>query len=102
MESVGGVRSPLAADGDSVALADALRPERVLLVADAGLGTINAVRLSAGALAAWPVTVVLNRYDPDDDLHVRNHEWLATRDGLDIVTDPTDLVATIVGWPQGY
>ena len=101
VEAAGGVRSPLAADGDSVALAHALRPERVLLVADAGLGTINAVRLSAKALAPWLVTVVLNRYDPDDDLHARNHEWLALRDGLDVVTDLTDLMATIVGWPQG-
>ncbi|HEY7072770.1 MAG TPA: dethiobiotin synthase [Acidimicrobiales bacterium] len=102
VESAGGLRSPLAADGDSVTLAEALRPERVLLVADAGLGTINAVRLSAAALAGWPVTVVLNRYDPGDDLHVRNHEWLATRDGLDVVTDPADLVATIVGWPRDH
>ena len=39
---------------------------------------------------------MLNRYDPDDDLHVRNHEWLATRDELDVVTDLADLVATIV------
>jgi dethiobiotin synthetase len=100
VETAGGVRSPLAADGDSVALADALRPERVLLVADAGLGTINRVRLSAGVLGRWPVTVVLNRYDPDDDLHTRNHEWLATRDGFDVVVDQADLVALIVGWPR--
>jgi len=102
VESAGGIRSPLAADGDSVTLVEALRPERVLLVADAGLGTINAVRLSAAALGGWLVTVVLNRYDPGDDLHVRNHEWLATRDGLDVVTDPADLVATIVGWPRDH
>jgi dethiobiotin synthetase len=79
-----------------------VRPERVLLVADAGLGTINAVRLSAEALAPWPVTVVLNRYDPADDLHVRNHEWLTARDGLDVAVDLTDLVATIVGWPRDH
>jgi dethiobiotin synthetase len=102
VESAGGVRSPLAADGDSVTLAEALRPERVLLVADAGLGTINSVRLAAEALAGWSVTVLLNRYDPDDDLHVRNHEWLATRDGFDVATDPAALVGPIVGWPSAY
>jgi len=102
VEAAGGVRSPLAADGDTAALAGAVRPERVLLVADAGLGTINAVRLSAEALAPWPVTVVLNRYDPGDDLHVRNHEWLTVRDGLDVAVDVTDLVATIVGWPRDH
>jgi dethiobiotin synthetase len=100
VEAAGGVRSPVAADGDAVTLAAALHPERVLLVADAGLGTINGVRLAASALAGWPVTVVLNRFDPDDELHLRNHEWLAHRDGFAVVTDPDDLVAPIVGWPS--
>ena len=100
VEAAGGVRSPMAADGDGVTLAAALRPDRVVLVADAGLGTINGVRLSAGALAPWPVTVVLNRFDAGDDLHVRNVEWLAGVDGHDVVTDAEDLVSTIVGWPS--
>lgn len=99
VEAAGGVRSPLAADGDAVDLATALRPERVVLVADAGLGTISGVRLSAAALAQWPTTVVLNRFDPGDDLHERNRAWLAGRDGFDVVVDPDDLVAPIVGWP---
>jgi dethiobiotin synthetase len=100
VEAAGGVRSPMAADGDGVTLAAALRPDRVVLVADAGLGTINGVRLSAAALAPWPVTVVLNRFDAGDDLHVRNVEWLAGVDGHDVVTDAEDLVSTIVGWPS--
>ena len=50
-------------------------------------------------LAAWPVTVVLNRFDAGDDLHVRNLDWLAGVDGLDVVTDAEDLVSPIVGWP---
>jgi dethiobiotin synthetase len=99
VEAAGGVRSPLAADGDGVALAAALRPDRVVLVADAGLGTINGVRLSVAVLAPWPVTVVLNRFDPNDDLHVRNLEWLAGVDGYDVVTGAEDLVSPIVGWP---
>jgi dethiobiotin synthetase len=100
VEAAGGVRSPLAADGDAAALAGALRPDRVVLVADAGLGTINGVRLSMAALAPWPVTVVLNRFDPADDLHVRNLEWLGGVDGFDVVTDAEDLVSPIVGWPS--
>jgi len=99
VESAGGVRSPLAADGDTATLAAALRPERVVLVADAGLGTINAVRLSAAALAPWPVTVLLNRYDAGDELHQANRAWLAGRDGYDVATDAAGLVAPIVGWP---
>jgi len=87
VESAGGVRSPLASDGDTVALAEALRPGLVLLVADAGLGTINAVHLSVDALADQRVVVFLNRFDRRNDLHARNRDWLATRAGLEVVTD---------------
>ena len=100
VETAGGVRSPLAADGDTATLVEAVRPDRVVLVADAGLGTINGVRLSMAALADWPVTVVLNRFDPADDLHVRNLEWLGGVDGYDVATDADDLVSPIVGWPS--
>jgi dethiobiotin synthetase len=91
VESAGGVRSPLAADGDTVTLADSLRPAFVLLVADATLGTINLVRLSADALADHCVLVYLNRFDDADDLHTRNRAWLTTRAGLEVVTDPETL-----------
>ncbi len=89
VETAGGVRSPLADDGDGAALSMAIDPDLVLLVADAGLGTINAVRLSAGVLAA-PCVVVLNRFDPSSDLHVRNRDWLRGRDGLRVVALPGD------------
>ena len=94
VESAGGVRSPQAHDGDAVDLLRALGPDLVLLVADAGLGTINAVRLSDGALAgggldgAADVVVVLNRFDGGNDLHVRNRRWLAEQDGLCVITLP--------------
>src|SRR5204862_7343835 len=44
VEGAGGVRSPLGADGDNADLCRLLSPDLVVLVADAGLGTINAVR----------------------------------------------------------
>ena len=89
VEGVGGPRSPLAADGDTVDLVRALTPSVVVLVADAGLGAINAVRLSAAALPAS--LVVLNRYDGTDDLHVRNRRWLADGCGFDLVTRAEDV-----------
>lgn len=96
VEPAGGVRSPLALDGDTVDLADAVGADLVVLVADAGLGTINAVRLCAAALAGRPLLVLLNRFDPDDDLHRRNAAWLrdeglAVHTAADAVAD--DLVA---------
>ena len=94
VESAGGVRSPQAHDGDAVDLLRTLEPDLVLLVADAGLGTINAVRLSTGVLAgsgldgAAEVVVVLNRFDGDNDLHRRNRRWLAEQDGMCVVALP--------------
>lgn len=95
VEAAGGVRSPIAADGDSVDLARRLEPDVVVLVADAGLGTINAVRLAASAFEPVPVTVVLNRFGDDDALHERNRSWLATRDGLDVVVRVEELASRI-------
>lgn len=85
VESAGGPRSPLAADGDTVDLARRLRPDLVLLVADAGLGTINATRLGAEAFGDAPLLAVLNRFDPEDGLHRRNLAWLRDRTGLDVL-----------------
>ncbi len=52
VEGAGGPRSPIADDGDNVDLARAIAPDLVVLVADAGLGTINAVRLAAEPVSA--------------------------------------------------
>jgi dethiobiotin synthetase len=93
VEAAGGVRSPLAADGDSVDLVRVLAPDVVLVVAHAGLGAINAVRSALDALADADVLAVvgLNHYDADDDVHRANRDWLVTRDAVDVVTDPTEL-----------
>lgn len=92
VEAVGGVRSPVADDGDAVDLAVALEPDVVVLVGDARLGAVNAVLTSLPPLAAWPTAVFLNRFDADDDLHRRNRAWLTDRHGLEIATDPSTLV----------
>ena len=74
-------------------------PDLVLLVADAGLGTINAVLLSiapfSSAAPSTRIITVLNRFSADDDLHVRNLEWLRTREGLEVVTDPEALASLL-------
>ncbi len=79
----------------------------ILLVADAGLGTINAVRLTAdaltvGGLAGKDLIVVLNRFDGGDDLHQRNRNWLHTQDELTVVALPgeeRELAAMVRGTP---
>jgi dethiobiotin synthetase len=97
VETVGGVRSPLAGDADSRDLADALQPDVVLLVADAGLGVIDSVRSAVDALARHEVVVFLNRFAADDDLHQRNARWLADRDGFTVVTRIDELARRVVG-----
>ena len=105
VEAAGGVMSPQASDGDSIGLLRVLLPDIVLLVADAGLGTINAVRLSmapllrvVSELEADPVTgrlgkpipivVVLDRFAEEHYIHQRNLKWLTSHHGFEIVTLP--------------
>jgi dethiobiotin synthetase len=88
VETAGGVRSPQTHDGDAIAFIAALVPDVIVLVADAGLGTINAVRLSVDAFAGADVIVVLNRFDECDDLHRRNRNWLTEQDRMTVVTLP--------------
>ncbi len=102
VESAGGVRSPLANDGDTVTLATALQPALIVLVAHAELGTINLVHLSHDVLLAHNLVVYLNRYDGENELHARNRDWLATRLGLEVVSDPEaleEIVAMLPGAP---
>jgi dethiobiotin synthetase len=86
VEAVGGLLSPLAHDADSVDLARRLQPCRVILVADAGLGTLNAVRLSLECLSPLSAVVFLNRFDTDNELHRLNRQWLIERYGAAVET----------------
>jgi dethiobiotin synthetase len=95
VETVGGPRSPIAHDGDSVELLLRLQPDRVLLVADAGLGTLNAVRLSLTAAAPLRCVVVLNRYQADNELHRLNREWLR-RDGIEGIVNLSELTSLLL------
>ena len=97
VELAGGPRSPITFDGDGVDLTFALRPHWVLLVADAGLGTINAVRLCIDTFRPLDldVVVVLNHFDESDDLHRRNADWLVDHLGYDVVTDLDELISRL-------
>ncbi len=87
VESVGGVRSPVARDGDSRDLLLAAGADLVVLVADAALGTIDRTRLAVDTLVPMATVVVLNRFDATDELHERNRRWLVEVDGFTVVTD---------------
>jgi dethiobiotin synthetase len=95
VEGAGGPRSPLAHDGDTIDLARALGIGRAVLVADAGLGTINAVRLCVDALAGFDTLVFLNRFEPGGDLHRRNRAWLADA-GYSVTTAVPELADALL------
>ena len=92
LETVGGPRSPLAADGDSSDLAAAVQPDLAVLVAPAALGAINAVRLCAPVVPR-PLIVFLNHFD-GGDLHDRNLRWLQA-EGFDVVVSVADLAGRV-------
>lgn len=92
VETAGGVCSPLAHDGDSAAYVRRIDPDEILLVADAGLGTINAIKLSMQCLERRRTRVFLNRFDANDPLHQLNMEWLSRHESLRVSTAVDDLV----------
>lgn len=105
VELAGGWRSPQAAPDaagdDCRAFASLLAPDLVVLVADAGLGTLNSVR-SALDSVDQPAVVVLNRFDPLDPLHGANRDWLVEVDGTEVFTSSGALVGLIASGLGGY
>lgn len=91
VETAGGPRSPLTHDADSVDLIKRLQPDLVVLVADAGLGTLNAVRLALASLEPLTATVLLNRFDAANELHRMNRDWLRDRYGVHVTADVSEL-----------
>ena len=96
VECAGGVGSPQADDGDGADLVERLAPELVVVVAGAGLGTLNEVRLAARALSGHPLFVYLNRYDGGDEVHVRNRRWLAEREYLLVTVSGGELAEAVL------
>lgn len=95
VEGVGGPRSPLAADGDTVDLARALGADDVIVVSDATLGTISRTLLCVEAFAPLPCHVLLNRFKPEDPLHAMNRDWLIDK-GIPVHTDPSAMATTLL------
>lgn len=97
VELAGGPWSPAAHDGDGIDLTRRLAPDLVVLVADAGLGTITAVRPAVVALGdIAPVLVILNRFDEQSDLHRRTRDWLVEQYAVDVVSSVEELTRRVL------
>lgn len=97
VETAGGMHSPIAHDASSGELLRLFEPDLVVLVADAALGVLHAVRSALLAVPGFPVVVMLNRYDASDEVHVRSRQWLQDRDGVTTVTDPLAVLPAVPG-----
>lgn len=95
VEGSGGILCPLRVDEQRLQLEDAVRELRLssLLVADAGLGTINSVVLTAEYMKArgLPVKgIIFNHYHPGDIMEEDNIAMCGQMTGLPVLTAVQD------------
>lgn len=88
-EGSGGIFCPLRFDGQTIKLEDfiAARNLPCLIVADAGLGTINAVVLTAEYMKARGISargIIFNRYEAGNRLHEDNLHMCEMMTGLKV------------------
>ena len=96
VEGAGGVRSPLAHDGDLLDLAERLRPDLLVLVAPSALGAINDVLTGLDSISGrWPVVVYLNHFDAADEVRRLNLEWLRSR-RITVAVSPAEVVERVL------
>lgn len=89
-EGSGGILCPLRFDEQQIQLEDFIKARSLscLMVADAGLGTINAVGLTAEYMKAHKIPVrgiIFNRYEPGNPLHEDNRLMCEAMTGLHII-----------------
>ena len=89
-EGSGGILCPLRFDGQTIQLEDFILARNLpcLIVADAGLGTINAVVLTAEYMKARGISakaIIFNHYEPGNKLHEDNLMMCETMTGLKVV-----------------
>ncbi len=91
MEGSGGILCPITVtEGRALWLADLIRDLGLgcLLVADAGLGTLNAIGLTAFYLRKTGISLrgmILNRYDPENLMHRDNRQLCQQMTGVPVV-----------------
>lgn len=89
-EGSGGILCPLRFDEQKIQLEDFIKARNLscLMVADAGLGTINAVVLTAEYMKARKIEVkgiIFNRYEPGNKLHEDNLFMCEYMTGIKVV-----------------
>ena len=89
-EGSGGILCPLRFDEQTILLEDFIQARSLacLMIADAGLGTINAVVLTAEYMKAHEIPVkgiIFNHYEPGNPFHEDNKRMCETMTGLHVI-----------------
>lgn len=100
VEGIGGLHSPLAENGDTLDLIDALKPRWVIVVAEARLGVLHDVKAVSTSLGSRPHIIHLNRFDGADAVHRLNHGWLLDH-GHEVTTTIADLADALTAATLG-
>ncbi len=95
VEGVGGLYSPIAADGHNLDLIDRIRPDLVVVVTSAALGGIHDTLACTLPLGDRRQAVFCNRFDPNTEVHALNVEWLRDA-GLEVATTLGELADTVL------
>ncbi len=95
VEGVGGLYSPLAADGYNLDLIDRIRPDLVVVVASADLGGIHDTLACTLPLGDRRLAVFCNRFDPHTEVHALNAQWLRAT-GLEVTTTVSEMADTVL------
>lgn len=90
MEGSGGIICPLNLEGTTLMLVDVIKALalEIVIVADAGLGTINSTLLTleyARSMKIGTRCIVLNRFDESSAVHCDNKKVIETMTGLEVL-----------------
>jgi len=90
MEGSGGILCPICFDEAKIQLTDIIKACRLgcLMIADAGLGTINSVGLTAAYLKAEQIPlkgIIFNHYEPGNLMHEDNKKMCEYMTGVNVI-----------------
>lgn len=90
VEGAGGITCPLSIDNNILLLKDVIKALNldIIIVADAGLGTINSVLLTVEYAHKCNINIkgiVLNNYDKDNFMHVDNKSSIEKLSGVKVI-----------------
>lgn len=106
IEGCGGIICPIIFESNRLMQSDIIKhlSAKTILVADAGLGTINATVLTTAFLKNQGINVrgiILNRYQAESALHQDNRVMIETLSGVPVIATLSEGAVDLV-WSDGF